>query len=307
MKKIEVMGLQSIGEIQTGDDLPRIIVDAACSEGVGIHEKDIVVVTSKIVSKAMGLVVELDSVKPSQRALRLAEKTGKDPRLIQMIWNMGHEILGMVPVTGIVVDSIMQQVQHAEDSKTLCRKEGAMCITRDPQGRIYTQESGIDGSNHPAGIVSVPPPDPDEAAQAIRQQIATETGKNVAVIIADTELMGMGTLDIATGSSGIDPRPNLFGRPDSFGKPKFGGMDIVAHELTCAAALLFWQLTNAICTCIIRGYEYDFDETANIANTLWAHTSDGQMRRLLKDSIRCSSHLKPWPGRIIMQIASKFI
>lgn len=307
MKKIEVMGLQSIGEIQAADDLPRIIIDAAQAEGVGIDEKDIIVVTSKIVSKAMGLVVQIDSVKPSTRALRLAEKTGKDPRLLQMIWNMGHEILAMVPISGMVVDSIMQETRRVEDSKALCRNKAAMCITRDPQGRIYTQESGIDGSNHPHGVVSVPPPDPDEAARAIREQIAAETGKNVAVIIADTELVGMGTLDVAIGSSGIDPRPNLFGQADSFGKPKFGGMDIVAHELTCMAALLFGQLTNAICTCIVRGYQYEFDETANIANTLWAHTGGGRMRRLLRDSIRCTSHLKPWPKRLVLHIASKFI
>lgn len=307
MKKIEVMGLQGIGEIQRGDDLPQIIIDAAQAEGVGIGEKDVIVVTSKIVSKAMGLVVEIDSIKPSARALRLGEKTGKDPRLVQMIWNMGHEILGMVPVSGVVFDSIMQGTRHVEDSKALCRKEGAMCITRDPQGRIYTHESGIDGSNHPHGIVSVPPPDPDEAALAIREQIGADTGKNVAVVIADTELVGAGTLDVAIGSSGINPRPNLFGQADSFGKPKFGGLDIVSHELTCAAALLFGQLTNAICACIIRGYQYEFNETANIANTLWAHTGDGQMKRLLRDSIRCTGHLKPWPKRLIMHIASKLI
>jgi F420-0:gamma-glutamyl ligase len=114
----------------------------------------------------------------------------------------------------------------------------------------------------------------------------------------------MGTLDVAIGSSGICPRPNFFGHTDSFGKPKFGGMDIVAHELTCASALLFGQLTAAIPAVIVRGYEYAFDEKATIANTLWAAADMGKWRRLLKDAMRATACVKPLPTRWAMKALS---
>ena len=49
--------------------------------------------------------------------------------------------------------------------------EQAVCITRATNGRIHTCDAGIDSSNHPAGIVSLLPEDPDKQAKQIRQQI----------------------------------------------------------------------------------------------------------------------------------------
>ena len=69
MKKIEVLGLQTIPEIEAGDDLSNIIVDCARKEEVGIEEKDIIVLTSKIISKAMDLTIKLADIKPGRRAL----------------------------------------------------------------------------------------------------------------------------------------------------------------------------------------------------------------------------------------------
>ncbi len=307
MKKIEVFGLQTIPEIKPGDALPKIVLDCATQEGCGLKEKDIVVLTSKILSKSMGLMVKLEEVRPSEKAVALGKQIGKDPRIIQLIWNLGHEIIAAIPVSGMVVDSILGDCTRRQEAGVLCDKEGAMCVTRDPAGRIFTQESGIDGSNHPKGIVSIPPPDPDEAAEAVREEIRNLTGVNVAVIIADTELIGMGTLDVAIGSSGINPRPNYFGHTDSFGKPKFGGMDIVAHELTCASALLFGQLTAAIPAVIVRGYECAFDEKATIANTLWGSAGTGQWRQLLKDTLRATACVKPLPTRLALKLLSWFV
>ena len=67
-------------------------------------------------------------------------------------------------------------------------------------------DAGIDGSNHPEGVVSFMPPVPDEAAEAVREEIKQKTGKEVAVILADTELMPFGTMDfksIASANSAI--------------------------------------------------------------------------------------------------------
>ncbi|RLE93094.1 MAG: coenzyme F420-0:L-glutamate ligase, partial [Thermoprotei archaeon] len=84
MPRIEIIGLEGVPEIKPGDDLARIIVEAAERNGVKIEDGDVIVVKSKIVSKAEGKIVDLKRVKPSERARKIAEATGKDPRLVEL-------------------------------------------------------------------------------------------------------------------------------------------------------------------------------------------------------------------------------
>jgi len=89
--KVEIFGL-SLPEVKPGDDLARIIVEAAEREAGGIMEGDIIVVTSKIVSKAYSFLINIDEVKPGSRALEIAEKTGMDARMVQVILDNSDEI-----------------------------------------------------------------------------------------------------------------------------------------------------------------------------------------------------------------------
>ena len=72
MPRIEIIGLEGVPEIKPGDDLARIIVEAAERNGVKIEDGDVIVVKSKIVSKAEGKIVDLKRVKPSERAREIA-------------------------------------------------------------------------------------------------------------------------------------------------------------------------------------------------------------------------------------------
>ena len=54
MKKIEIYGLRISGEIKSEADLPRLVVREAEGQAYGIGEDDVVVITSKIVSKVEG-------------------------------------------------------------------------------------------------------------------------------------------------------------------------------------------------------------------------------------------------------------
>ena len=229
MKKIEVLGLQTIPEIQHQDDLARIVVDCAAAEIGGLEDKHIVVLTSKIVSKALGRVRKLGEVVPGKKALEISRQTGKDAQWLQMIFDEGHEIVAIIPLKGMLGEHIMNASTDSECSRELVEHERAVCITRGRDGRIHTCDAGIDGSNHPAGTVSLLPEDPDETARQIRQEIRRLTGKEVAVILADTEMIPFGTMDFAVGSSGIGPVSRMFGQKDLFGRPKFGGMDMVAN------------------------------------------------------------------------------
>ena len=307
MKRIEVLGLQTIPEIKIGDNLPSIIVEAVEKEAGGVKDKDIFVLTSKIVSKAMGLVKSKSDVRPSKKALAISKRTGKDPIWVQMIMDAGHGVVAVIPLDGMFRNHIMHASEDAECSRSLCDNEQCVFVTLSPEGTLHTCDAGIDGSNHPQGLVSFMPPEPDEAAEAIREEIKTATGKEIACLLADTEIMPFGTMDFAVGSSGIEPRSKEFGKVDNFGKPKFGGMDLTAYELTAAAALLFGQVNAGIPVVIIRGYEYNVNDTENISNTILPQRSRQQARTAIKEIIKATAGAKDLKQRMLLRIASWFV
>jgi coenzyme F420-0:L-glutamate ligase/coenzyme F420-1:gamma-L-glutamate ligase len=306
MKKIEVLGLQTIPEIKRGDNLPEIIVKCVDDEIGGLQEKDIIILTSKIVSKAAGRTRKLNEVKPGKKALAISKRTGKDAGWLQMIFDEGHQILAILPIKGIVERHIINASEDAETGRDLCEHEQAICITRGKNGLIHTCDAGIDGSNHPAGIVSLLPENPDGEARKIREQIQKLSGKQVAVILADTEVMPGGTMDFAIGSSGIEPVSKMFGTKDLFGKPKFGGIDLTAYELTAASTLVFGQTAGGIPVAVIRGCEYEINETENISNTLTPQTNVG-VTKAIKATLRATSYAYSLKTRLLLQIASWFV
>jgi coenzyme F420-0:L-glutamate ligase/coenzyme F420-1:gamma-L-glutamate ligase len=308
MKKIEVLGLQTVPKIEQGDNLAEIITKCSDGEIGGLKEKDIIVLTSKIVSKAAGLTRKLSEVTPGKKALAISRATGKDAKWLQMIFDEGHEILAILPIKGIVEQHILN-ASGGDDRQTkeLCEHEQAVCITRSRDGKIHTCDAGIDGSNHPPGIVSFLPDNTDRSAKEIREQIQKLIGKKIAVILADTEMYPFGTMDFAIGCSGIEPRAKMFGKVDLFGKPKFGGMDLTAHELTAASALVFGQVNTGIPVAVIRGCEYEINETENISNTILPMASKAGTVKAVKAIMRATAYACGLKMRLLLRIASWFI
>ena len=58
---LQAWGLRGIGEVRAGDDLAQHVLDGAAATDVALVDGDVVVVSSKIVSKALGLTVETSS------------------------------------------------------------------------------------------------------------------------------------------------------------------------------------------------------------------------------------------------------
>jgi len=307
MKKIEVLGLQTVPEIKQGDNLAEIVVNCSNDEVGGLQEKDIIVLTSKIVSKAIGRTRKLSEVAPGKKALAISARTGKDAKRLQMIFDEGDEILAIMPLKGIIEQHIMKASEDAGCSRQVCEDEHAVCITKGKDGRIHTCDAGIDSSNHPVGIVSLLPQDPDGQAGKIREQIQKLAGRQVAVILADTEMFPFGTMDLAVGSSGIEPRSKMFGKKDLFGKPKFGGIDLVAYELTAASALLFGQTQAGIPVAVIRGCEYEISETENISNTFWSQENYAGTAKAIKATMRATAYACGLKNRLLLRIASWFV
>ena len=93
MGNIEIIGLHGLPEFDTSHDLPKLIYESALSSAGGMKSGDVIVITQKIISKVEGMVRDLLDVIPGSEALELADKLGKDPRLVQMILEQSSEII----------------------------------------------------------------------------------------------------------------------------------------------------------------------------------------------------------------------
>ncbi|MCL5068727.1 MAG: coenzyme F420-0:L-glutamate ligase [Thaumarchaeota archaeon] len=262
LNQLSLFGLQTIPEVKPGDDLVRIILGACEKEGIILHENDIVVITSKIVSKAENSIVDLSKVVPSRKAKSIARLTGKDPVEVEIILGETEKISGVIPVKKIMNSYPAITGNLSTDKEAAARavaKVPSMLLTQTKQGLLAT-DAGLDYSNNPEGTASLLPNDPIVSARKIREGFKKVSGKNVAIVLTDTEIAYRnlyGSTEVAIGFSGIRPVSQRFGSKDRFGREKFGGADVIVDELACAAALLEGQTSEGVPVVIVRGLEYE--------------------------------------------------
>lgn len=228
VKRIEIIGLETIPEVREGDDLGKMIVEAASREGVRIEDGDLIIVTQKIVSKAEGRVVDLTKVKPSRKALKVARIVGKDPRLVEVILNESIKI-----------------VKLSRGHLITMSRDGSTCAN-----------SGVDKSNVNGGKrVTLLPINPDESAEAIRKRVEELTGRKIGVIISDTRgrVLRNGQIDVAIGISGVKAFKDYRGSTDPYGYVIRVKKIAVADELASAAELIIGQGGERVPVAIIKG------------------------------------------------------
>ena len=80
---VTVLPLAGLPIIQPGDDLPALLAEALIP--LAPVSGDILVVTSKIVSKAEDRFLSLRDIVPSEEATRVGIRANKDPRLVEVI------------------------------------------------------------------------------------------------------------------------------------------------------------------------------------------------------------------------------
>jgi coenzyme F420-0:L-glutamate ligase/coenzyme F420-1:gamma-L-glutamate ligase len=213
-------------EIAPGEDLARLIVDAVNQQHLRISDGTIFVVAQKIVSKAEGRIVCLDSVKPSERAARWAAKFQKDARVIELVLREASRIVRME--RGVIV----AETRH-----------GFVCAN-----------AGVDLSNAPAGTAVLLPEDPDRSARALQSQLEKTLSVSVAVIIADTfgRPWREGLVNVALGVAGIAPLIDYRGQRDAGGKTLQATVIAQADELASAAELVMGK-ANRVPVAILLG------------------------------------------------------
>jgi coenzyme F420-0:L-glutamate ligase/coenzyme F420-1:gamma-L-glutamate ligase len=226
---IELLLIPGLPEVQVGDDLARQIIQAARNAKISFETGDILVVAQKIVSKAEGQLVQLSTIKPSSRALRLGSKLKKDPRFVEVILRESRRIVRSHPV--LIVET----------------RHGFVCAN-----------AGVDHSNVPGeDVVTLLPLRPDHSARKLAAVFQKGTGKRLAVIISDTfgRPWRLGLTNVAIGAAGVPVLLDLRGTPDRSSKPLQATILAVADELAAAAGLLMGK-SEGLPVVIIRGYRY---------------------------------------------------
>lgn len=247
MSGLQVVGVAGLPEIVPGTDLASVIHAASAASGTPLADGDVLVVTSKIVSKAEGRTVELSDVVPSPFAVEWSAQWEKD-----------------AAVTEIVL----------REAKRVVRQIGPILITETHHGFVCAN-SGVDQSSSGAhGRAVLLPVDPDASARRIRDGLKA-LGVDVAVIISDTfgRAWREGQTDIAIGVAGIQPILSYIGQVDPHGHEFRVQALCVADELAGAAELVKGNLSR-VPVALIRGYEWEADDTATIAPVLRDQTRD---------------------------------
>ena len=279
MPEITFQGID-IGRVEPGDDLVGPIVETT-NDDYPLQDGDVVVITSKVVSTAENRLIEADNVTVTERDERVADVTGLDPREVAVVYEES-EVLGAIPVGDIGKDLLLEQAVNTETAEDAIERMPAALLT-DRNGRLCTN-AGVDWSNSPEGMMTLLPEDPDASAREIREELEDHIGADLAVVLADSEIMGPGSMDLAVGCSGIEAIDSNFARTDLYGEPKVGGVDLVANEITAGSALLFGQTDERIPVVIVRGLDYEDGEGVPNAG--------GLIRRGLRKTIQLTTRLK---------------
>jgi coenzyme F420-0:L-glutamate ligase/coenzyme F420-1:gamma-L-glutamate ligase len=233
-----VIGIVGLPEIRKGDDLGRLIVEAAASQGTALRDGDLLVVSQKIVSKSEGRVVRLADVTPSPAALAMARELAKDARLVELI---------------------------LRESRRVVRMDKGILIVETHHGWICAN-GGVDQSNVDLDAASLLPEDPDRSARTLRERIRGLTGVDAAVIISDTfgRPWREGLTNVAIGIAGLTPIKNYLGAQDPAGHTLQATLLAVADELAGAAEPVMGKL-NRVPATIIRGLPFERGEDTSKA------------------------------------------
>ena len=134
--RFEVFGFRLPHKVKAGDDLAKLIVNTALAEGVAIENGDVIVITSKVLLKALGKTFRLRKVKPSLAARIISRITGKDPREVELILRASEDIVAVVPLRGIRLNLLSKIAEDINEALNLLEKIPSLLVVVTKQGLI---------------------------------------------------------------------------------------------------------------------------------------------------------------------------
>jgi dehydro coenzyme F420 reductase / coenzyme F420-0:L-glutamate ligase / coenzyme F420-1:gamma-L-glutamate ligase len=214
---VEILPVPGLPEFRPGDDVATAIAGAA----PWLRDDDVVVVTSKVISKCEGRIV--------------AAPTDPEER-----------------------DALRRKLIDSEAVRVLARK-GRTLITENAIGLIQAA-AGVDGSNVDGAELALLPVDPDGSAATLRSRLRDLLGVTVGVVITDTmgRAWRNGQTDTAIGAAGLAVLHGYAGAHDQHGNELFVTEVAVADEIAAAADLVKGKLTG-IPVAVVRGLKPEDD------------------------------------------------
>ncbi|MBX7446580.1 coenzyme F420-0:L-glutamate ligase [Mycolicibacterium sp. 3033] len=209
--RVELLPVAGLPEFRPGDDLAAALAQAA----PWLRDDDVVVVTSKVLSKCEGRMVDAPT----------------DPELR---------------------DTLRRRLIDAESVRVLARK-GRTLITENVLGLVQAA-AGVDGSNVDSAELALLPVDPDGTARRLVQELRERLGVRVGVVITDTmgRAWRTGQTDVAIGAAGLTVLHGYAGEHDRHGNELIVTEIAVADEIAAAADLVKGKLT-AVPVAVVRG------------------------------------------------------
>jgi len=229
-RELKIIPVRLPGEIKHGDFLSTKILSALQHQKMALREGDIAVVKHKIISKAEGRFIDLNTIQPSRSSRKWATRYGLDARVTEL--------------------SLSQ-------SKRVVRRKRGVLITETHHGLICAN-SGVDVSNVDGGKHALLlPEDPDHSAAQLHREIKKRVGLSIPIIISDSfgRPWREGLTEVAIGVAGMRPLYDYRRRKDPHGYELHASVEAVADELACAAGLVCGKLEGSP-ACIIRGFQY---------------------------------------------------
>jgi len=224
-------------EIGAGDNLSQIIATAIAGAGLVPAPFDVIVIAQKIVSKAEGRVVDLNTITPSARALELAAQTRKDARLVEVVLSESQEVMRAVP---------------------------NVLIVRHRLGYVMAN-AGVDRSNVPGAgqdRVLLLPQDPDASADRLRSNLRARWQVPVAVLISDSfgRAWRNGVVNIAIGAAGLPSIIDRRGEYDREGRVLEMTEVGLADAVAAGAALVMGEASEGTPVVLARGLQWTATE-----------------------------------------------
>jgi len=222
---LSLTALPGLPMVRPGDDLAGLLAAGMARAGLTPQPGDVLAIAQKIVSKAEGRSVALESVTPSAAARRLAVETEKDPRVVELILS---------------------------ESRRVVRARPNLIIVEHRLGFVMAN-AGIDQSNvGEEGHALLLPVDPDASAAALAARLG------LPVVITDSfgRAWRRGTVGVAIGVAGLPALLDLRGQPDLFGRELRVSITGFADEIAAAAGLIMGQGAEARPAVHLRGLDW---------------------------------------------------
>ncbi len=251
-KKLVVYSIR-FQEVLPGESIIDLIIDSLNREEVRLEDKDIILLPIEVISRSLGLLLKLNSIRPKKKSLTIASKTGLDPRFVELVYRESDGVIAAIPYRKLLEKELL-----SIDGLRPGNKAAQITLDSAPPTLLITIKNGTLYTNAGARLVdsrrriyALVPEDLDDLAKKISIDVSNRAGKKVAVIVCDKEFTPWGLVNIARGSYGI--KPLIEKTVDGTNATRY--VENLAFSLCSLTSI---ALENTLGLVLVRGLDYEW-------------------------------------------------